>query len=289
MISSDDNLLDGIRHKLEALSPAERKVADVVMARPEDAIYMSLADLARESTVSEPTVVRFSRAIGCDGFTSFKIRLAQSMAQGFSYADLGLLPSDTVDVYATKVFRATIDTLVKVHQQLDAGALQDAVDAIAKARRLEFFGLGASGVVALDAYHKFFRLIDACAAFSDTHMQHMSASALTPDDVVVAISHTGRTKELLEAVDAALASGATVVAITAPDSPLAEQSTIVLGVDVQEDTDVHTPMISRLAHLVIIDTLAVGVAHSGNREASGRLQRMKESLHVKRTPRRRER
>ena len=289
MINSDDNLLDGIRLKLEILSPAERKVADVVMAKPADAIYMSLADLARESHVSEPTVVRFSRAIGCDGFRSFKIRLAQSTAPSFSYADIGLLPTDTVDIFATKVFKATIDTLVKVHQQLDAGALEAAVNAIARAGRLEFFGVGASGAVALDAYHKFFRLINSCAAFTDTHMQHMSASALTLGDVVVAISHTGRTKELLESVEAALASGATVVAITAPGSPLAEVSSIILSVDVQEDTDVHTPMISRIAHLVIIDTLAIGVARSGGRETAERLHRMKESLHAKRTPRRPER
>ncbi len=288
MITTTDNLLDLIRTHAGALSPAESKVAGVVLAKPDAAIYMTLADLAREAHVSEPTVVRFSRAIGCDGFQSFKIRLAQSIASSFSYTDIGVHPDDTADVYATKVFKATIDTLAKVHQQLDAATLEAVVNTIARSRKLEFFGVGASGAVAMDAYHKFFRLINSCAVYTDTHMQHMSASALEPGDVVVAISHTGRTKELLETVQVARATGATVVAITAPGSPLAALSSIVIGVDVREDTDVYTPMISRIAHLVIIDTLAVGVARRGGRATAERLHRMKESLHVKRTPKRSE-
>lgn len=282
---TNDNLLETVHAALARLRPAERKVAEVVVARPDDVIYMTLADLAKAARVSEPTVVRFARASGCDGYQSFKIRLAQSLTQPFSYADLDIAPDDDADVYAAKVFKATADMLLKVHGQLSGAAVDAAVEAIAAAGRLEFFGLGASGAVALDAYHKFFRLISSCAAYTDPHMQLMSASALKPGDVVVAISHTGRTRDLLEVVPQARQAGATVVAITASDSPLAEASSIVLCVDVPEDTDVHTPMMSRIAHLVVIDTLAVGVARRGGRATAERLHRMKESLHVKRTPR----
>ncbi|CAN5783953.1 transcriptional regulator HexR [soil metagenome] len=285
MVKSTDNLLDAVRAMASALSPAERKVAEIVLTKPDGVIYMTLADLAREAHVSEPTVVRFSRAIGCDGFQNFKIRLAQSLASGFSYANIGITPDDTAAAYSAKVFRATIDMLARVHQKLDTDALATAVDAIARARKLEFFGLGASGAVAMDAYHKFFRLIDSCVAYNDSHMQHMSASALMAGDVVIAISHTGRTKELLESVDLARHAAATVVAITAHRSPLSAASDIVLSVDVPEDTDIYTPMISRIAHLLIIDALAVGGARSGGQRTSERLHRMKESLHAKRTPR----
>lgn len=284
MITAADNLVDSIRSGLERLSPAERKVASTVLAKPDAVIYMTLADLAREASVSEPTVVRFSRASGCDGFQSFKIRLAQSLATSYTYTDIGIVPGDSTESYATKVFMATMDTLTRVHQQLDVAALEAAVSMIARAARLEFFGLGASGAVAMDAYHKFFRLVSSCAVYTDSHMQHMSASTLAPGDVVVAISHTGRTRELLETVPVAREAGATVITITAPGSPLAAISSIVLGVEVPEDTDVHTPMVSRIAHLLLIDTLAVGVARQGGRATSERLHRIKESLQVKRTP-----
>jgi len=285
VITGTEHMLDTIRSRLDAFRPAERRVATVVLEKPDAVIYMSLADLAREAAVSEPTVVRFSRSHGCDGYQSFKIRLAQSLASSFAYAGIDVAPDDTAGGLATKVFTATMDTLAKVHQQLEADALEAAVEAIAAAGKLEFFGLGASGAVAMDAYHKFFRLVDSCAVYTDSHMQHMAASAMAPRDVVVAISHTGRTRELLESVPLAREAGATVIAITAPGSPLAAASSIVLAIDVPEDTDVHTPMLSRIAHLLVIDVLAVAVAGRGGRATAERLHRMKESLHAKRTPR----
>jgi RpiR family carbohydrate utilization transcriptional regulator len=281
-----DNLLASLRTRHAELRPAERRVADVVLQRADAVIYMTLADLARESKVSEPTVIRFSRSVGCDGFQEFKIRLAQSLATSYAYADLDITPEEGTEAYAGKVFKATVETLAAVHQALDMRALEAAVAAVAGAGRLEFFGLGASGAVAADAYHKFFRLVNSCAFYTDAHMQLMSASALVPGDVVVAISHTGRTRELLESLPIARAAGATVVAITDPDSPLAALSSLVLNVRVREDTDTYTPMISRIAHLLVIDTLAVGVARSGGQATAERLHRMKESLHVARSPKR---
>lgn len=286
MATGVDTLLNFLRDHHPQLRPAERRVAEVVLRQPDAVIYMTLADVAREARVSEPTVVRFSRSVGCDGFQEFKIRLAQSLASGYAYADLDITPDEGVEGYAAKVFKATVDTLAAVHQQLNLRALEAAVAAVAGAGRLEFFGLGASGAVAADAYHKFFRLVTSCAFYTDAHMQLMSASALVPGDVVVAISHTGRTRELLESVPIARAAGATVVAISDPHSPLAAISSIVLNVRVREDTDTHTPMISRIAHLLVIDTLAVGVARSGGPATTERLHRMKESLHIARGPKR---
>jgi RpiR family transcriptional regulator, carbohydrate utilization regulator len=285
-----DNLLVLLRASHPELRPAERRVAEVVLQRADSVIYMTLADLAREARVSEPTVIRFSRSLGCEGFQEFKIRLAQSIAQSHAqshaYTDLDITPEEGAEAYASKVFKATVETLAAVHRALDTRALEGAVAAIAGAGRLEFFGLGASGVVAADAYHKFFRLVNACACYTDAHMQLMSASALVPGDVVVAISHTGRTRELLETLPIAREAGATVVAITDPDSPVAAISSLVLNVRVREDTDTYTPMVSRIAHLLVIDTLAVGVARSGGQATAERLHRMKESLHVARPSKR---
>jgi len=284
MLIGTENLLTLLTRSQHQLPPAERRVAEAVLRKPEAVIYMTLSDLAHEAKVSEPTVVRFSRSAGSDGFQSFKIRLAQSLATDSVYADLDITPEEGAEGYAAKVFKTTLDTLAQVHQNLDIATLERAIDAIAGAGRLEFFGLGASGAVATDAYHKFFRLVSSCAVYTDSHMQLMSASALVPGDVVIAISHTGRSRELLEVTPIALDAGATVIAITDPDSPLAARSSMVLNVRVREDTDHFTPMISRIAHLLIIDTLAVGVARRGGSATAERLQRMKESLLVARNP-----
>jgi RpiR family carbohydrate utilization transcriptional regulator len=137
---------------------------------------------------------------------------------------------------------------------------------------VEFYGLGNSGITAADAQHKFFRFGISTVAYADTHIQMMAASVLGPDDVLVAISSSGRSRELLDAVEEATASGATVVAITASGSPW-HAATIALMADTQEDNETYSPMISRIIHLVLIDVLAVGVALRRDPGVIGQLEK----------------
>lgn len=282
MLADVVNLLQQVTQAEASLPQSERKVARVVLAHPDTVIHSTLADLARMAGVSEPTVVRFCRSVGCKGFQDFKVRLAQSVATPFPFADFAITPDDSLAACATKIFTATVDTLLKVLNQLDLEATERAVEALAKARKIEFYGFGASGNVALDAHHKFFRLGRPCIAYADSHMQCMSAATLGLEDVVVAISHTGRTRELIESVRIARDAGVTVIGITTPHSPLAKECSVVLGVSIPEDTDLYTPMTSRIAHLLVIDILAVGVALCSNAATSERLRKMKESLKLKR-------
>ncbi len=277
-------LLSRIADARAGLRPAERKVAEVVLGRPQAVLRASLADIAQEAQVSEPTVMRFCRGVGCDGFKDFKLRLAQSLVTGTPYVHSDVRPGDPVGTLTAKIFDLTIRTLSAVRNRLDPQALERAIEALARARRVEFYGLGASGAVAIDAHHKFFRLEVPCIAYVDPHMQIMSAATLGREDVVVAISHTGRTRELIQSARVAAAAGAAVVAITAGGSPLARLATIPLAVDTPEDTDVYTPMTSRLAHLVVIDVLATGVALRGGPGVRVRLKRMKDALREKRLP-----
>lgn len=283
-MDTETNLLARMRDPTTPLSPAERRVADAIDAEPEAVPYASLAALARRAGVSEPTVVRFCRALGCEGYQDFKVRLAHNLATHYPYADLSVGPGAAVDDYATKVFDATLDTLVRLRGTLPTAAVERAVRTLGSARKIEFYGVGASGSVAHDAHHKFFRLMVPCVAYSDSHMQYMSAATLQPGDAVVAISHTGRTYELLQSVDAARTSGATLIAITASGSPLAERADVLIPVDVPEDTDLYTPMTSRIAHLLVIDVLALGVALHGDDRTAERLRRMKDLLRAKRLP-----
>jgi RpiR family carbohydrate utilization transcriptional regulator len=266
----------------EQLSSAEQRVAELILAQPQELLNQSIATVARLAGVSEPTVIRCCRSLGCAGFSDFKMRLAQSIATGqaFVHADVG--PGDSMAELAAKVFNKAAGTLLQVRGQLDPVRLERAVNLLAAARRVECYGLGSSGIVAADAQHKFFRLGLPAAAYSDAHVHGMAATMLRPGDVVLAISASGRTVDLLSSVALARESGAEVIGITALGSPLARECTVGLEIVVDEDTDIYTPMTTRLAQLAVIDVLAIGVALRQGPELLVRLQRAKESLRSKR-------
>ena len=151
-------------------------------------------------------------------------------------------------------------TLIEVREKLDPVALEKAIGLCAQAQRIEFYGFGASGAVAADAQHKFFRLLLNAAAYSDPHMQAMSAITLKPSDVAVCISQSGRSKDLLITANVVREAGASLIALCPGQTPLAELATVNLAIDVQEDTEIYTPLASRIAHLVVIDVLAMGLS-----------------------------
>jgi RpiR family transcriptional regulator, carbohydrate utilization regulator len=265
------------------LRRSERLVAEAVMADPAATVHRTLAELAAQARVSEPTVIRFCRAFGFRGFRDFRIRFAQAVAAQGSMDGAAMTPVDPGDVIGS-VLANHVRALTRVRNTLDKDAVQRAVVLLAEARRIEFFGVGASGVVALDAQQKFFRLGLPTLAYVDSHMQIMSAATLRPGDAVVAISHTGRTKDILESAMTARDGGADVLAITSPDSPLSLAATLTLPVDTVEDTDLFTPMMSRLAHLAVVDVLATGIALRGGRVVDENMRRLKARLQVKRLP-----
>ena len=263
---------------LSVMRKSERKVADYVLRRPADIIHMRIVDLAREAEVSEPTVVRFCRAIGCEGFQDFKLTLAQQLASSPSFGQIAVTDQDSIADFSHKVFDSTVDTLLQVRDALDPAVLDAAVTAICEANRVEFFGFGASGAVAADAQHKFFRLQLATAAHSDPHIQNMSAMSMRPGDVVVAISQSGRTKALLHSIDMVKQCGGVVITIAPSRTPVSQQASIPIAVDVEEDIEIYTPLSSRIAHLVVIDVLAIGVAQRKGSDLQEHLFRLKQGL-----------
>ncbi|WP_444929085.1 transcriptional regulator HexR [Microbulbifer sp. SSSA002] len=269
-----------ISEQLSSMRKSERKVAEYILANPDEIIHMRIVDLATEAQVSEPTVVRFCRAVGCSGFQEFKLNLAQQLASSPSFGQIAVTETDTIAEYKRKVFDSTVDTLLKVRDKIDDRALEAAVTAMAASKRVEFFGFGASGAVAADAQHKFFRLQLATAAHSDHHIQNMSAMSMQAGDVVVAISQSGRTKALLRSMSMAKAQGALVVGLAPSGSPVAQQASIPLEVDVEEDIEIYTPLSSRIAHLVVIDVLAIGVAQRKGPQLQEHLLKLKQGLYT---------
>ncbi|MAC45742.1 MAG: transcriptional regulator [Oceanospirillum sp.] len=274
-----DNILEKIKNSQTQFRRSEQKVADYVLSYANEVIHMRIVDLATEANVSEPTVVRFCRALDCDGFQDFKLRLAQVLAKETRFAQFSMKEDDSVDDFTNSIFDTTASALLSVKNRIDVKMVQKAISLLTSSKRVEFFGFGASGAVATDAQHKFFRLQMSTAAYSDPHMQNMSAVTLTDTDVVVAISQTGRTKALLQSIQLVREAGANVIALCPSGSPLAELATIPLYIDVPEDTEIYTPMTSRIAHLVVIDVLAVGVAKMRGPKLAEHLKAVKRSLH----------
>ncbi|MBD3896997.1 transcriptional regulator HexR [Halomonas sp. ML-15] len=277
-------LFDELRSRMEHFRRSEQKVARFVLRNPEDVIHMRIVDLATEAKVSEPTVVRFCRALGCNGFQDFKLKLAQMLATGSQFAQFSMNDDDSVAEFSHSIFDSTVGTLLSVRDRLDNDLLSQAISALAMANRVEFYGFGASGAVAFDAQHKFFRLQISTSAYADPHMQNMSAVTLKAGDVVVAISQTGRTKALVASVQLAREVGATVIGLCPSGSPLAAEVSIPLYIDVHEDIEIYTPMSSRIAHLVLIDVLAVGVAKTRGPKLTEQLKSVKRSLNSLRFP-----
>ena len=278
----NESVLVQIERQLPDLSTAESRVARLILDQTQAVARSALAEVAQLAAVSEPTVIRFCRSIGYDGWPDFKIKLAASLMVGVPYVHSSLSAGDGTAVLAAKVLDNAVSALLRVRNDINADRLDTAIGLLAGARRIEFYGVGNSGIVAADAQHKFFRFDLSTVAYSDTHTQLMAASLLSPADVLVAISHSGRSRELLDAVKIALKNGCPVVAVTASNTPLAQMATVLLRADTQEDTDIYSPMISRLVHLALIDVLALGVAIKYGNNASRVLEKTKQSLRDRR-------
>ena len=245
------NVLEVTTTLLPELRRSDRKVGEAVLADPAAILGATLAETARYAGVSEPTVVRFCEAIGCGGFQDFKLRLAQSVTLGMPATHSVLTTGDSPQVLADKVFDYTMNSLNWARRQLDHGALARAIDLLEQARRIDFFGFGASGIVALDAQQKFPLFDVPCLAHTDSHQQFIAAAMMRPGDVAVAISNTGQTVGILDTVRIAGENGASVIGISGHrHSPLIKLCHVSLIIETLENTDLYTPTISRIASLL---------------------------------------
>ena len=278
------NVLELILVRLPSLRKSDRRVAEHILSDPQAALLATVAETARRASVSEPTVMRFCAALGFDGFQDFKIKLAHSVALGVPATQSVLAATDTPQELTDKVFDYTMTSLDWARSQLDAAAVSRAIDLLVAARRLEFIGFGASWIVAADAQQKFPLFGVPCGAYADSHQQFITASMMQPGDVLVAISNTGQTTTLLEAMGVARNAGATVIGISGrAGGRMGRLCDQLLVVETLENTDIYTPTISRLAALVLIDILAVGVAMRRGGGHQKRIAGMKKQLSAMRS------
>jgi RpiR family carbohydrate utilization transcriptional regulator len=272
------NILEILRTKLPDLRKSERKVANLVLTNPRRILDATVAETADFADVSQPTVIRFCVAIGCSGFQDFKLKLAHSLALGVPATHSVLLDTDPPEAVLEKIFDYTISSLDWARHHMDKEALQKAIRLLESATAIEFFGFGASGIVAQDAQQKFPLFGVPCGAQFDSHQQVMAASMLRPGNVAVVISNTGRTRSILDVARTARESGAKVIGITGSDSPLVAHCDVAIIAETLENTNIYTPTISRIAALIVVDILSTAVALKRSDEHFRRFQMMKRHL-----------
>jgi len=253
-------VFERIRQMRDALTPAERRVADLALNHPRSIINDPIIDIARKADVSQPTVIRFCRSLGCQGLSDFKLKLATGLTGTIPVSHSQVHLGDTATDFGAKVLDNTVSAILQLREHLNFENVERAIDILNGARRIEFYGLGNSNIVAQDAHYKFFRFGIPTIAYGDLYMQAASAALLGKGDVIVAVSKSGRAPELLRVLEVAMQQGATVIAITSSNTPLAKRATVALETDHIEIRESQLSMISRILHLVIIDILAVGVA-----------------------------
>jgi RpiR family transcriptional regulator, carbohydrate utilization regulator len=284
-------MLDRIKASIPALPPAEQRVAKLLLSDPRSFASLPVAELAERSHVSKPTVVRFCRSVGYDGLADFKRKLAGSVNEGVPFVHRAVDEDDKTSDIVVKVIDNAVSALLKYRNDAASHAFERAIVALTEAgkngRRIDFYGVGNSGIVAQDAQHKFFRLGVHATAVSDGHVQVMSATMLEPGDCAVIISNSGRSRDLIDVAEIARRKGATTIVISASGSPLAQMgqggaAQILLAVDHPEDYDRYSPMVSRLLHLMVIDILTTAVALRLPGELRPMLQEIKKNLRAKR-------
>jgi DNA-binding MurR/RpiR family transcriptional regulator len=261
----EESLPEGITVRLRSirddLSPVSQKIVDFILDNPRRVIGMSVSDVAAELGVSVGSVVRICQQIGMKGFQEMKLSLSQEVVAPSQFIHEDVAPTDPVEQIIAKVIQSDIAALIDTLKVLDAAQIKRAVQLILNAERVEFYGIGSSAPVATDIYYRMLRIGINCVVSTDSHMQAVSASMTNPRIVVLTISHSGSTRETVDATRIAKQRGAKVICVTNyGKSPIQEYADVVLYTAAQETRFRTEAMTSRVAQLSVIDALCVCVA-----------------------------
>lgn len=277
-----------VRSLLPSLPPAERRVGQRLIDDSGQVANSTITELAQACGTSETTIIRFCRAIGFSGYPELRLTLATEAgrAEGEGHSrevgsDIG--PGDTLEQVVEKIAYADARAVEETAGQLDAAALEQVVDALVAAAKIDIYGVGASAFVAFDFQQKLHRIGRVSYAWSDTHIALTSAALLRPGDVAIGISHTGATADTVDALGEAKRQGATTVALTNfPRSPVARVADFVLTTAARETTFRSGATASRLAQLTVVDCMFVGVAQRTYEQTRTALTATREAVRERR-------
>jgi RpiR family carbohydrate utilization transcriptional regulator len=272
-------------HELHgSLSEKERRVADFILAAPREAVHPSIEELALRIGVSESTLFRFVRKLGFEGYQQFRISLATETVEPSSRFYEAPVDAAGGDTAVSVVFKTAIAALELTMKGLDRGAIEKAAALLVGARAVYLFGLGGSGIVAKDAYHKLLRTGLRCSAPEDFHLQLMAASQAGPEDAALLVSNTGVNKDALSVAAELKRRGVPLIAISSyPRSPLVKLADLVLLSAAPASPYASEAFSARIAQLAIIDALYVEVMELLGEEGVGRLESMRAAIARRRT------
>jgi len=280
MTANNSSLLQRLRESLAGLPAAQRSVVQVVLEDPRAAVAATVEQLAQQAGVSMPTIVRTCRAFGFDSVREFMLALAQDLAVTGSYLHRSVLAEDSASDVASKIIHAAVSSLTELGRRIDVDLLDRVATRLAAAKRIDCYSVGAASTfMASELQSRLFRLGCTSNAIFDAHQQLVSASTLGPEGVAFVISHVGRMPYTLEAARFARSQGATVIALTQPDTQLAEIADLVIGVSVPQDAVMRVGTEAYLAHLVVIEILMVRLAQKLGPSVTRGLQQFKQLLH----------
>lgn len=248
-----------IRNARLHLSRSEAQVADWVLRQPHVFVNSPIAEIAKHAQVSQPTVIRFARSVGCEGLQDLKLKLSGSLNGESSIQFNQIERGDSIAEVSDKVLGNTASALLTLRQEVKPEAIIEAIDLLKNARHVDVFALGSSASVADDAQYKLIRAGIPAAARTDAYMMSLCASRLTSGDVAMFISRSGQTPELLEAAQMATERGAQIVSLAPSNTPLAKRSDAVIVINTDEQRQTKPAMLTRILQLALIDVIAVGL------------------------------
>ncbi|MCR9121286.1 MAG: MurR/RpiR family transcriptional regulator [Phyllobacteriaceae bacterium] len=259
-------MLKSILTKRSDMGAAEQRVADYVSTHPEQVMQMSMAELSGNASVSDPTIMRFCRRLGYEGYQDFKLNLAQTLVPSAPFEYEQITARDSIENVVRKTCRNSLNAIQRAQDDLVPSQIAAAGTALAKASWIGIYATGISDITSFDAEHKFQRLGLRCAALIGRKKQWMHAEQARPGEVALIFSQSGATKQMVEVAIAVKAGGGKVIAVTAADSPLARQADSLVAVRPYDQTEVMTPLASRLNHHLVVNMLVTAIAVSKGSE-----------------------
>lgn len=257
------NTLLKISSIYNSLTKSEQKVADVVLTEPKAAVFYTITDLSEKAAVGETSVIRFCRKLGFKGYQEFKLSVAQNLSTPSENIHGDIQDDDELSVVLKKINALNVKIIDNTTILLDEESLRYAITAIREARKLYFFGVGSSGITALDAKYRFMRLGFDCIAENDSHIIAMNAALLEKGDVVVGISTSGSTKDLVDAMEIAKRRGACIICLTShARSPITQFADVVLLTATKESPLQGGSFSTKMSQIHALDILSTAVAIS---------------------------
>ena len=282
-LTTTDGVVDRVTKSLSRLSQAERRIGELLLSDPMEFSGMNVRKIAGALNISEPTVVRFCRNVGYEGFKNLKFELLREVAvrQAISDAQDAAQPAQIdPDGLSEACYSSAVSALESAYSSIDQQAVLNAAKSVASAQRVVIFGLGgSSAAMAMELHSRLFRLGITCTPTSDSYLQRMSAATLDVDDVAIFVSATGRPRALLDCVELAKYYGAKSIGILPSDSLLAREVDVCIHIELsQKGVHLFQPNPMRFAQLLAIDFLASKVAQVMGDKAENYLNRTRTSV-----------